>query len=68
MTPTKKKIVIEFDLYEAGASKIEAHGFQGRECEIATRPLEELLGAVTQKVKKPEAYEQKLQVVGRVKN
>ncbi|MEZ5275524.1 MAG: DUF2997 domain-containing protein [Opitutaceae bacterium] len=48
-----KTIIIECDL-ETGATKIEAHGFQGKQCEVATRPFEEVLGMVDKRVAKRE--------------
>ena len=39
-----------------GDITINAIGFQGADCEKATRALEEALGAVSNRVKKPEYH------------
>ena len=40
----------------AGEIKIDAIGFKGADCEKATAYLEQALGVVNRKVKKPEYY------------
>ena len=40
----------------AGEIKIDAVGFKGADCEKATAYLEQALGTVNRKVKKPEYY------------
>jgi len=45
---------IEIIIGTTGEIQIDAVGFKGPDCEQATRFLEEALGAVGQKVKKPE--------------
>lgn len=52
-----KTIIIECDL-ETGATRIEAHGFKGKACEVATRPFEEVLGMVEKRVTKRTGTEQ----------
>ena len=47
----KKLVIIECDL-ETGATKIEAHGFLGKQCEVATKPFEDVLGMVDKRVTK----------------
>lgn len=48
---------IIIDISPAGASKIEAKGFQGTGCAVATRELELVLGGGAVKRKeKPEFY------------
>ena len=48
---------IIIDISPAGASKIEAQGFQGTGCAIATREMELVLGGGSVKRKeKPEYY------------
>ena len=50
-----EKIII--DISPAGASKIEAEGFTGTSCAVATRELELVLGGGAVKRKeKPEFY------------
>lgn len=41
-----------------GATVIEAHEFQSAACDKATAFLEEALGVVTKKTRKPEYYKQ----------
>jgi hypothetical protein len=52
------KRTIEVKVSPQGDISIDAVGFQGTDCEHATRFLEEALGVVGQKVKKPEFYQQ----------
>jgi hypothetical protein len=49
---------IEVIISAAGGIQIDAVGFKGSDCEKATAYLEEALGVVGQKVKKPE-YQQR---------
>jgi len=54
------KRTIEIIIGVAGEIKIDAIGFKGPDCEKATQFLEEALGVVGKKVKKPE-YHQRTQ-------
>jgi len=54
------KKTIEIIIGVAGEIKIDAIGFKGPDCEKATQFLEEALGLVGKKVKKPE-YHQRAQ-------
>lgn len=47
-----KQVVVTFE--EDGSMKIDAKGFSGPACEKATRYLEEALGAVSKRTKKPD--------------
>ena len=50
---------IEIVIEEDGATTIEAIGYQGGECRLATEPFEQAAGAVTdRKVKSPECQVQ----------
>jgi hypothetical protein len=49
---------IEVIVSPSGDIKIDAIGFKGADCEQATRYLEEALGVVGDRVKKPE-YQQR---------
>jgi len=51
------KRTIEIIVSPAGEIKIDAVGFKGADCEAATRFLEEALGVVGKKVKKPEYHQ-----------
>ncbi len=51
------KRTIEVIIGTAGEIQIDAMGFKGADCEHATRFLEEALGVVGQKVKKPEFHQ-----------
>ena len=53
------KPTIEIVIAQTGEIKIDAVGFKGSDCEKATRYLEEALGAVGHKVKKPEYHQRK---------
>ena len=53
----KKTIIIECDL-DTGDTRIEAHGFKGKSCDVATRPFEEVLGIVEEKTVKRTTVEQ----------
>jgi hypothetical protein len=48
---------IEIIIGTTGEIQIDAVGFKGPDCEKATKFLEEALGVVRQKVKKPEYYQ-----------
>jgi hypothetical protein len=54
------KRTIEIIIGVTGEIKIDAIGFKGPDCEKATQFLEEALGSVNQKAKKPE-YHQRTQ-------
>ena len=58
---------IEIIVKQDGSLKIDAVGFTGPDCEKATKFLEEALGKVAGKHKKPEHYRQvqRQQQVGR---
>ena len=51
---------IEIVVSPIGEIQIEAVGFKGADCELATRFLEEALGSVKQKRKKPEFHQQNI--------
>ena len=51
------KTTIEVIVSPSGEIQIDAVGFKGADCEHATRFLEEALGCVTQKQKKPEFHQ-----------
>ncbi len=51
------KRTIEVTIDQGGNIQIEGIGFQGSDCEKATKFLEEALGTVTKRVKKPEYYQ-----------
>jgi hypothetical protein len=48
---------IEIIVSSTGEIKIDAVGFKGADCEQATRFLEEALGVVNQRAKKPEYHQ-----------
>ena len=48
---------IEITVSSSGEIKIDAVGFTGADCEQATHYLEEALGTVGTKVKKPEYHQ-----------
>ena len=48
---------IEIIVSPIGEISIDAVGFKGPDCEKATRFLEEALGVVGQKIKKPEYHQ-----------
>lgn len=52
------KQTIEVIIAPDGAIQIDAVGFKGTDCEHATKFLEEALGCVQQKQKKPEYHQQ----------
>jgi hypothetical protein len=47
---------IEVIVSPAGDISINAVGFKGADCERATKAMEEALGAVSNRTKKPEYY------------
>ena len=51
------KKTIEIVISPAGEIQIDAVGFKGPDCEKATQFLEEALGMVGKKVKKPEYHQ-----------
>jgi hypothetical protein len=51
------KPTIEIIVSPAGEIQIDAVGFKGADCEKATRFLEEALGVVADRVKKPEYHQ-----------
>lgn len=51
------KPTIKIDCLPDGTVKIEGRDFAGPDCEKATRFLEEGLGTVESRVKKPEFYQ-----------
>ena len=51
------KPTIEVLISPTGEIVIEAVGFKGADCEAATRFLEEALGVMNSKVKKPEYHQ-----------
>ncbi len=48
---------IEIIIGTTGEIQIDAVGFKGPDCEIATKFLEQALGVVGQKIKKPEYHQ-----------
>ncbi len=53
---------IEIIVSPIGEIQIDAVGFKGPDCEKATKFLEEALGVVGQKVKKPEYHQRSTRV------
>ncbi len=53
---------IEIIIGVGGEIQIDAVGFKGPDCEMATRFLEEALGVVGQKIKKPEYHQHSTRV------
>jgi len=51
---------INVDIDAQGGVKIDAVGFSGPDCEQATRFLEEALGQVTDKHRKPEYHQRNI--------
>lgn len=51
------KRTIEISIETSGEIKIEAVGFHGADCERATAFIEQALGVVAEKVKKPEYHQ-----------
>jgi len=52
--------IIEIIIGTTGEIQIDAVGFKGADCEQATRFLEEALGVVGQKQKKPEFHQRNI--------
>ena len=52
------KRTIEIIINPQGQVQIDAVGFKGPDCELATRFLEEALGTIGTKTKKPEYHQQ----------
>jgi hypothetical protein len=57
----KTQRIIEVTVDSGGNMQIEGVGFQGADCEKATKFLEEALGTVTKRVKKPEYHQRSRQ-------
>ena len=55
------KPTIEVVVSPIGEVSIEAIGFKGADCEQATAYLEEALGAISSRQKKPEYYQRRNQ-------
>ncbi|TLD71667.1 DUF2997 domain-containing protein [Phragmitibacter flavus] len=53
----QQKQTLEITIAPGGAIAIEASGFKGSDCEQATRDLEQALGIVRQRTRKPEFYQ-----------
>jgi len=54
------KKTIEIIVSSNGETQIDAVGFKGADCEQATRFLEEALGVVSNRMKKPEYHQSRL--------
>ena len=54
------KGTVEVTIEPTGAIKIDAGGFKGADCEQATRYLEEALGTVAVKQRKPEYHQSRI--------
>jgi hypothetical protein len=54
------KNTIEVTVSPTGDINIEGVGFKGADCEQATEYLEEALGTVSKKVKKPEYHQRNI--------
>jgi hypothetical protein len=54
------KRTIEVTVTPAGEINIEGVGFKGPDCEQATQYLEDALGTVSKKVKKPEYHQRRV--------
>lgn len=52
---TKK---LNITISQEGDVEIDAEGFQGRECEEATRDIERAIGSVEERERKDEYYQQ----------
>jgi hypothetical protein len=57
----KAQRTIEVTITTGGEIRIEAVAFRGADCEQATRFLEEALGPVVHRTKKPEYYQRSRQ-------
>jgi hypothetical protein len=53
---------IEIIIGTTGEIQIDAVGFKGADCEQATKFLEEALGVVGQKIKKPEYHQRSTRI------
>ena len=53
----KSQRTIEITVEPGGNIQIEGIGFKGSDCERATKFMEEALGTVSNRVKKPEYYQ-----------
>ena len=53
---------IEVIIAPSGEIQIDAVGFKGPDCEKATKFLEEALGVVGKKIKKPEYHQRSIRV------
>jgi hypothetical protein len=53
------KGTVEVTVEATGSIKIDAIGFKGSDCEQATRYLEEALGAIGTKRRKPEYHQRR---------
>ncbi len=51
------KLTIEIIVTPTGEIQIDAVGFKGADCEKATKFLEEALGTIGKKIKKPEYHQ-----------
>ena len=54
------KTTIEVTVSPAGVIQIDAQGFAGADCEQATRFLEEALGTIGTRTKKPEFHQKRV--------
>jgi acylphosphatase len=52
---------IEVVIHPDGSVSVEAHGYEGADCEEATRFIEQALGRPQQRKRKPEYYRQTAQ-------
>jgi hypothetical protein len=48
---------LQITIAPGGAIAIEASGFKGADCEVATRELEQALGVVRQRIRRPAFYQ-----------
>jgi hypothetical protein len=51
-----RKIELEIEIDPDGNVRIETHGLAGEECLVETESLEQQLGAVGERTRKPEYY------------
>jgi hypothetical protein len=58
----KAQRTIEVTVSPSGEISIEAVAFKGADCEMATKYLEEALGAVVTRTRKPEYHQRSRQV------
>jgi hypothetical protein len=47
----------DFVFGDDGTFEVDAIGFEGRECSDFTKPLEQVVGEVTERVAKPERHQ-----------